>query len=241
MKQPAVLDFTADGGAVVKISDVGEVAFLDMFGFSPISRVKDDIEHADTSDRKRFLEKYLRVYCEMYGDGLNESEQLKLQEVNNRLAEKSSAIDVMCRQGDEYDNVLEELFANDEKMQYYWEEFESKSLCVNFFNLKHSTAWYLMGHINADVDAARKRIEMARGWLLFIDHIKEANTILHNQDYSSYEEQLIDLEKAIGLTQEQAEYCMSRSPADIAQCDVRKVNQEIASKEKEIEFLERLI
>ena len=43
MKQPAVLDFTADGGAVVKISDVGEVAFLDMFGFSPISRVEYDI------------------------------------------------------------------------------------------------------------------------------------------------------------------------------------------------------
>ena len=235
------MDFTADGGAVVKISDVGEVAFLDMFGFSPISRVKDDIEHADTSDRKRFLEKYLRVYCEMYADGLNENEQLKFQEVNNHLAEKSSAIDVMCRQGDEYANVFEEIFANDEKMQYYWEDYESKSLCVNFFNLKHSSAWYLMGHINADVDAARKRIEMARGWLLFIDHIKEANTILHNQDYSSYEEQLIDIEKAIGLTQEQAEYCLSRSLSDIAQCDVRKVNQEIASKEKEIEFLERLI
>ena len=241
MKQPAVLDFTADGGAVVKISDVGEVAYLDMFGFSPISSVEYDIEHADTSDRKRFLEKYLRVYCEMYADGLNEDEQLKFQEVNNHLVEKSSAIDVMCRQGDEYAKVFEEIFANDEKMQYYWEDYESKSLCVNFFNLKHSTAWYLMGHINADVDAARKRIEMARGWLLFIDHIKEANTILHNQDYSSYEEQLIDIEKAIGLTQEQAEYCLSRSLSDIAQCDVRKVNQEIASKEKEIEFLERLI
>ena len=98
-----------------------------------------------------------------------------------------------------------------------------------------------MGHINADVDAARKGIEMARGWLLFIDHIKEANTILHNQDYSSYEEQLIDIEKAIGLTQEQAEYCMNRKTEDIVLCDVRKVNQEIASKEKEIEFLERLI
>ena len=65
MKQPAVLDFTADGGAIIRIADVGEVPFLDMFGFSPISRVKDDIEHSDTSDRKRFLEKYLRVYKEM--------------------------------------------------------------------------------------------------------------------------------------------------------------------------------
>ena len=63
MKQPAVLDFTTDGGAIIRIDDVGEVPFLDMFGFSPISRVKDDVEHADTSDRKRFLEKYLRVYC----------------------------------------------------------------------------------------------------------------------------------------------------------------------------------
>ena len=66
MKQPAVLDFTADGGAVVEISEVGEVAYLDMFGFNPISKVESDIEHADTSERKRFLEKYLRVYCEMY-------------------------------------------------------------------------------------------------------------------------------------------------------------------------------
>ncbi len=54
MKQPAVLDFTADGGAVVRIADVGEVAYLDMFGFSPISKVESDIEHADTSERKRF-------------------------------------------------------------------------------------------------------------------------------------------------------------------------------------------
>ena len=67
MKQPAVLDFTADGGAVVRIADVGEVAYLDMFGFSPISKVESDIEHADTSERKRFLEKYLRIYREMYG------------------------------------------------------------------------------------------------------------------------------------------------------------------------------
>lgn len=62
------MDFTAEGGAMIRIADVGEVPFLDMFGFSPISKVESDIEHADTSERKRFLEKYLRVYCEMYGE-----------------------------------------------------------------------------------------------------------------------------------------------------------------------------
>lgn len=29
MKQLAILDFTADGGAVVRIANVGEVAYLD--------------------------------------------------------------------------------------------------------------------------------------------------------------------------------------------------------------------
>ena len=91
MKHPAVLDFTTDGGAVVKISDVGEVAYLDMFGFSPISKVESDIEHADTSERKRFLEKYLRIYREMYGidaDGLNDEQRCKLQKINNRLVKR---------------------------------------------------------------------------------------------------------------------------------------------------------
>lgn len=248
MKQPAVLDFAADGGAVIRIADVGEVPFLDMFGFSPISKVESDIEHADTSERKRFLKKYLRVYKEMYdmnSNGLNEEEQQILQDVDNHLSQKSSAIDVLHwneeRMDEEYVNEIEMKFADDEKKQYFGETHEFQSLCVKFFNLKHSTAWYLMGHINVGIDAARNRIEMSRGWLQFIDHLEEVNSILHNQDYSSYEEQLIDLENTIGLTRKQVEYCMSRKPKDIVQCDVRKVKQEITLKEKEIEFLERLI
>ena len=65
MKQQAVLDFSDDGKAVVQIPDAGDIAFINMFGFSPISEVERDIEAADP-ERKRFLEKYLQIYKEMY-------------------------------------------------------------------------------------------------------------------------------------------------------------------------------
>ena len=248
MKQPVVLDFTADGGAVVRIADVGEVAYLDMFGFSPISKVESDIEHADTSERKRFLEKYLRIYREMYGidaDGLNDEQRCKLQKINNRLVKRSTVIDVLNWEvkepNDEYIDDFLMMFANDEKMQYYWETQKLQSLCVNFFNLNHSTAWYLMGHVNVDIKATRKRIEMTKAWLMFLDHMIEVKSILHSHNYSSYDEQITDLENAIGLPREQVIYCMNRNVEDIARCNVEEEKHEIFEKEKIIAFLERLL
>jgi hypothetical protein len=97
MKQQAILDFSDDGKAVVQIPDVGEIAFIKMFGFSPISEVERDIEVAD-SERKRFLEKYLQIYKEMYGDENTWSTETKeiIEKFQKTLISKMPTFETSC-------------------------------------------------------------------------------------------------------------------------------------------------
>ena len=81
MKQQAILDFTADGKAVVQIPDVGKMAFINTFGLSKISEVEKDIEDADTAERKQFMQNYINEYRTIFGDDVERSkETTKLME-----------------------------------------------------------------------------------------------------------------------------------------------------------------
>ncbi len=76
---------------------------------------------------------------------------------------------------------------------------------------------------------------------MFLDHMIEVKSILHSHNYSSYDEQITDLENAIGLPREQVIYCMNRNVEDNARCNVEEEKHEIFEKEKIIAFLERLL
>ena len=116
MKHPPILDFTTDGNAVVNISDVGDMAYLDMFGFSPISKLEDDILHADTLERKRFLEKFLRVYLEMYGEDNNEKWSKEISAFEESVVRNILAI---ATENCSYEDCME-----DEQLNKAWEAIE---------------------------------------------------------------------------------------------------------------------
>ena len=180
MKQRAVLDFTADGGAIIRISDVGEVPFLDMFGFSPISRVKDDIEHSDTSDRKRFLEKYLRVYCEMYDENDDAKWAKEITAFEGAISQYLPTIVADscyyrdCVGEEQYNEAWKAIERVDsEELEDVIEELALHELKIGGYVLKHSSAWYLFRNVDADIKAAKMHIEQAKGLPKVIDNIDE--------------------------------------------------------------------
>lgn len=105
MKQQAILDFSDDGKAVVQIPNVGEIAFINMFGFSPISEVERDIEQAEP-ERKRFLEKYLQIYKEMYGENhqTDENAEKAIEKLHDAYTAIMPVIETSFRAYNDYDN-----------------------------------------------------------------------------------------------------------------------------------------
>ena len=245
MKQPAVLDFTTDGGAIIRIDDVGEVPFLDMFGFSPISRVKDDIEHADTSDRKRFLEKYLRVYCEMYGEyddvkwtkEITAFEGAIAQYIPTIVADSCSYED--CVGEEQYDEAWKTIEHVDcDELEDVIEELSLHELKIGGYVLKHSSAWYMFRNVDADVKAAKMHIEQAKGLLKVIDNIDEVIGIIRNAIGELDAQQT--LQKELGLSDTQAKYVVSFTLSQLVGIQLQNVMNSIDEYQKRLDFLEKI-
>lgn len=245
MKQPAVLDFTANGGAIIRIADVGEVPFIDMFGFSPICRVKDDIEHADTSDRKRFLEKYLRVYCEMYGEQDNAKwtkeitafEGAIAQYIPTIVADSCSYED--CVGEEQYDEAWKAIEHVDcDELEDVIEGLSLHELKIGGYVLKHTSAWYLFGNVDADVKTAKMRIEQAKGLLKVIDNIDEVIGIIRNAKGEMEAQQT--LQKELVMTDIQAKHVVSFGISQLTGIRLQDVMNCIDEYQKRLDFLEKI-
>ena len=245
MKQPAVLDFTANGGAIIRIADVGEVPFIDMFGFSPICRVKDDIEHADTSDRKRFLEKYLSVYCEMYGEYDDAKWTKETKAFEGTLAQYIPAIVADSRSyqdclGEEQYNEAWKAIerVNSEELESVIEELSLHELKIGGYVLKHSSAWYLFRNVDADIKAAKMHIEQAKGLPKVIDNIDEVIGIFRNAKGELEAQQT--LQKGLGLSDTQAKHVVSFTLSQLAGLRHQDVMNSIDEYQKRLDFLEKI-
>lgn len=245
MKQPAVLDFTADGGAIIRIADVGEVPFIDMFGFSPISKVENDIEHADTSDRKRFLEKYLRVYCEMYGENddakwtkeITAFEGAISQYIPTIVADSCSYED--CVGEEQYNEAWKAIEHVDcDELEDVIEEFSLHELKIGGYVLKHSSAWYLFGNVDADVKAVKMHIEQAKGFPKVIDNIDKVIGIIRNAKGELDAQQT--LQKELGLSDTQAKYVVSFTLSQLTGIRLQDVMNCIDEYQKRLDFLEKI-
>ncbi|MCR5423417.1 MAG: hypothetical protein K6E93_01485 [Bacteroidales bacterium] len=245
MKQPAVLDFTADGGAVVKILDVGEVAYLDMFGFSPISKVESDIEHADTSDRKRFLEKYLRVYCEMYGEQDDAKWTKEITAFKETLAQYIPAIVADsrfyqdCVGEEQYNEAWKVIEREDcEELEDVIEELSLHELKIGGYVLKHSSAWYMFRNVDADVKAAKMRIEQAKGLPKVIDNIDKVLGIIRHAKGELDAQQT--LQKELGMTDIQAKHVVSFGMSQLTGIRLQDVMNSMDEYQKRLDFLEKI-
>ena len=245
MKQPAVLDFTADGGAVVNISAVGEMAFLDMFGFSPISKVEYDIEHADTSDRKRFLEKYLRVYCEMYDENDDAKWAKEITAFEGAISQYLPTIVADscyyrdCVGEEQYNEAWKAIERVDsEELEDVIEELALHELKIGGYVLKHSSAWYLFRNVDADIKAAKMHIEQAKGLPKVIDNIDEVIGIFRNAKGELEAQQT--LQKGLGLSDTQAKHVVSFTLSQLAGLRHQDVMNSIDEYQKRLDFLEKI-
>ena len=245
MKQQAVLDFSDDGKAVVQIPDVGEIAFINMFGFSPINEVERDIEVAEP-ERKRFLEKYLQIYKEMYGDENTWSTETKemIDKFQKTLISKMPTFEISCLdyldyEDEQYREAWDALSDIDSpEFDKAFEESYIKRISVNVYKTKHSTAWYLFGHVEADVKAAEKLIECKKGLPIVIDNLHEVCDIIrHAVDVKQAKSRL---EKEIGLTKNQAAYTVGYRLSELAGMVQDNVKESIADSEKLLAFLRKL-
>lgn len=248
MKQQAVLDFSDDGKAVVQIPDVGEIAFINMFGFSPISEVERDIEVADP-ERKRFLEKYLQIYKEMYGEihQTDENANKAIEKLHDAYTAIMPVIETRFRAYNDYDNEYKYDDAinvlSEDEFQYVEESLDDygiNNLIVNNFKLAHSSAWYLMGHVNADIESTTKHLELTKGKLLFFNQFKVIARILE-KDFPTYDDQVKEIMESCKLTREQTKYCLGLPTNEIARFSVNDTEKEISSIEKRLSFLKRLL
>ena len=245
MKQPAVLDFTADGGAVVKILDVGEVAYLDMFGFSPISNVESDIEHADTSERKRFLKKYLCVYREMYGEQDDAKWIKEISAFKETLAQYIPAIVADsrfyqdCVGEEQYNEAWKVIEREDcEELEDVIEELSLHELKIGGYVLKHSSAWYMFRNVDADVKAAKMRIEQAKGLPKVIDNIDKVLGIIRHAKGELDAQQT--LQKELGMTDIQAKHVVSFGMSQLTGIRLQDVMNSMDEYQKRLDFLEKI-
>lgn len=271
MRRLAVLDFTADGSAVVKVGNLGEMAYIDMFGFSPISRIVVDIENADTIERKRFLEKYIHEYREMYGE---EDEVKSIIEEGYRgilsqyvpaiVTRKyhysdcvederyNEAIKVIEACTERYKNLEEELKYDNEYdienansegpedlLEYILEELSLHELTIGSYQLKHSSAWYMFGHVHADINAVKLHIEQENGLPKVIDNIDEVIGIIRNSITALDAQQ--NLQKKLGLTDVQAKYVVSFTLRQLTGLCHQNVKDSIDEYEKRLVFLEKIL
>ena len=229
----------------MQIPDVGEIAFVNMFGFSPISEVERDIEMAEP-ERKHFLEKYLQIYKEMYGDENKWSAETKetIDKFQKTLISKMPTFETSCL---DYNDYEDEQFSeawdaltgiDSPEFDKAFEESYIKQISVNVYKTKHSTAWYLFGHVEADIKATEKLIECKKGLPIVIDHIHEVGEIIrHAVDVRQAKSRL---EKEIGLTKNQAAYTIGYRLSELAGLEHDNVKESIADSEKLLAFLRKL-
>jgi len=248
MKQQAVLDFSDDGKAVVQIPDVGEIAFINMFGFSPISEVERDIEVADP-ERKRFLEKYLQIYKEMYGEKhqTDENANKAIEKLHDTYTAIMPVMETCFRAYNDYNNEYKyddaiNVLSEDEFLcvEESLDDYGINNLIVNNFKLAHSSAWYLMGHVNADIEATTKHLELTKGKLLFFNQFNDVARILE-KDLPTYDDQVKEIMESCKMTREQTKYCLKLPTNEIAKFSVNETEREISSIEKRLSFLKRLL
>lgn len=245
MKQQAILDFCDNGKAVVHVPDVGEIAFINMFGFSPISKIERDIDVADP-ERKRFLEKYLQIYKEMYGDENTWNTETKeiIDKFQKTLISKMPTFVTSCLNYNDYeDEQFSEAWdalsgVDSPEFDVAFEESYIKQISVNVYKTKHSTAWYLFGHVEADIRATEKLIECKKGLPIIINNIHEVCEIIrHAVDVKQAKSRL---EKEIGLTKNQAAYTVGYRLSELAGMVQDNVKESIADSEKLLAFLRKL-
>jgi hypothetical protein len=172
MRQQAILDFTDDGKAVVQIPDVGEVAFINMFGLSTTSEVERDIEVADTPERKAFLAEYLNAYHQIFGGDAELSQKTKdaLERFEDAMIDKlpifeTRELDCYDLTDEDYDEAWNTVADEDsEELDNALENSYIREISVNVYKIKHSTAWYLFSHVKADIEATLKQIECMKGF-----------------------------------------------------------------------------
>lgn len=246
MKQQAILDFTDDGKAVVQIPDVGEVAFINMFGLSTTSEVERDIEVADTPERKAFLAEYLNAYHQIFGGDAELSQKTKdtLERFEDAMIDKlpifeTRELDCYDLTDEDYDEAWNIVADEDsEELDNAMENSYIREISVNVYKMKHSTAWYLFGHVKADIEAALKQIECMKGLPKVIDNIDAVCGIIRKAaDTRDATEKLTE---EFGLTKDQAAYAVGFHLTELAGIKKDNVQDNIEDYEKILALLKRL-
>ncbi len=246
MKQQAILDFTDDGKAMVQIPDVGEVAFINMFGLSTTSEVERDIEVADTQERKMFLTDYLNAYQQIFGGSAVLSIKTKdlLEKFEDAMIDKLPIFetrDLDCNEftDEHYDEAWNIVADEDsDELNEALDNSFIREISVNVYKMKHSTAWYLFGHIKPDIEATMKQIECLKGLPKVIDNIDAVCGIIRKAaDTRDATEKLTD---EFGLTKDQAVYAVGFHLTELAGIKKDNVQENIEHYEKILALLKRL-
>ena len=91
---------------------------------------------------------------------------------------------------------------NSEELEDVIEELSFHKLMIGSYVLKHSSAWYLFGNVDADIKAAKLHIEQEKGLPPVIDNMDDVVGIIRNAKDKSDAQQT--LQKKLGLTEIQA-------------------------------------
>ena len=246
MRQQPILDFSDDGKAVVEIPEVGEMAFLNTFGLSKISDVEKDVELADTPERKAFLKKYIEAFQQTFGEepvlSKKTSEQLdrfKSTLISQMPIFDSSLLDYSEYTDEKYDEAWDIVDENDsDEFNKAFDNHILRQITVNVFTMKHTTAWYLFGHVEADIEATVKQIECMKGLPTIIDNIdKVMGTVRKALDVRVAKTKLME---ELGLTKDQAAYALGFRLSELAGIQKERVQENIADSEKLLAMLKML-
>lgn len=246
MKQQAILDFTADGKAVVQIPDVGKMAFINTFGLSKIGEVEKDIEEADTAERKQFMQNYISEYRSIFGNDVERSKETTelMEKFEAALVDKfpiftTKELDCYDYADEQYDDAWDIVSDDDsQELEDALENSYIREISVNVYKMKHSTAWYLFGNVKADIDATVEQIECMKGLPTVIDNIDKVVEIVRNA--VDARQAINKLTEEFNLTRNQAAYAVGFHLSELAGINKDNVLENIAYYEKILILLKNL-
>ena len=132
-------------------------------------------------------------------------------------------------------SYLEEI---DEDKEMDFEALDERSICFRNIRLLHTSAWYMMGHVNSEINAVKRHLEELDGQHVAAENLEEVIRLIHNSKTPN--EALSRLQKQFEIGYIKARYILNLPLTKLSTSSIIGTAIEKEDYQKRLEFLRKL-
>ena len=132
-------------------------------------------------------------------------------------------------------SYLEEI---DEDKEMDFEALDERSICFRNIRLLHTSAWYMMGHVNSEINAVKRHLEELDGQHVAAENLEEVIRLIHNSKTPN--EALSRLQKRFEIGYIKARYILNLPLTKLSTSSIIGTAIEKEDYQKRLEFLRKL-